>query len=84
VKSRFCTIPFTRARTSATRKGEVRPGSSRVRVRGAAAMVTTPTSTGPAGAGGGDPEPQAARRGRRASGRDRRWEVRIVMGIVKG
>ncbi len=50
VKSRFSTIPFTRARTSATRNGEVRPGSSWVSVTDVGSIVTTPTSTGPAGA----------------------------------
>src|SRR6266568_7258690 len=52
VKSRFSTIPFTRARTSATLKAEVRPGSSFVSVIALGVTVITPTSTGLAAGGG--------------------------------
>ena len=51
VKSRLSTIPFTRARTSATRKAEVRPGSSFVSVTEVGVTVMTPTSTGLAAGG---------------------------------
>ena len=68
VKSRFWTIPFTRARTSATRNAEVRPGSSFVSVTAVGASVTTPTSTGPEAAGAAfllQPASRASPRARR-------------------
>ena len=40
-------MPFTRARTSATRNAEMRPGRSCVSVTGVGAIVSTPTSIGP-------------------------------------
>ena len=39
-------MPDTRGRTSATRVGATRPGSSRVSDSGSALTVTTPTSGG--------------------------------------
>ena len=43
---------MTRARTSATRNAEIRPGRSWVSATEVVAIVRTPTSIGPAGAGG--------------------------------
>ena len=44
-------MPLTCGRTSATRKGVVRPGNSRVSVTVCDCSVTTPTSAGGGGAG---------------------------------
>ena len=43
---RSTTMPDTRGRTSATRVGAMRPGSSRIRAKGSALTVTMPTSGG--------------------------------------
>ena len=49
------TMPVTCGRTSATRNGVVRPGSSRVSVTAWDLSVTTPTSAGGMPAPGGAP-----------------------------